>query len=54
MGSWQQVVEDFKKYYPFWLGLIACIILSLFKDLYPLTIIIAFIVGYFRLTNFNR
>jgi len=46
-----------KRYYPFWLGLIACIIMtglvSQGKISYSFAIIIIYIIGYFKLTKFN-
>jgi hypothetical protein len=48
--------DKFIKYYPFWLGLIACIELigmSVKYDMWSFSVLIAYIVGYFKLTKFN-
>jgi hypothetical protein len=47
----------FLKYYPFWLGLLVCITLigkSSQYGLWSFSVLLAYIVGYFKLTNFNQ
>jgi hypothetical protein len=47
----------FLKYYPFWLGLLVCIILigkSSQYGLWSFSVLSAYIIGYFKLTNFEQ
>ena len=47
--------DKIKQYYPFWLGLFCCILLVyMFKNSPSVAILIAFMVGYFKLTDFNK
>ena len=44
-----------KKYYPFWLGLYVCVLLvNLTREYSSIGILLAFIIGYYRLTDFNE
>jgi len=44
-----------KKYYPFWLGLIICIgIIGLTKDFPSFGTLLAFLLGYFKLTKLHN
>jgi len=46
----------FLKYYPFWLGLIICVMLigkSSQYGLWSFSVLLAYLMGYFKLTKFN-
>lgn len=48
--------KTFNKYYPFWLGLIICVILigkSAQYGLWSFSVLLAYLIGYFKLTKFN-
>jgi hypothetical protein len=48
--------QAFTKYYPFWLGLLVCIVLigkSAEHDLWSFSVLAAYTIGYFKLTKFN-
>lgn len=48
-------MEKILKYYPFWIGLIICLILSRLPIEYNFECItISFILGYFKLTKFHN
>lgn len=50
-------MEKIKKYYPFWLGLfitICFIGIGAKHDCMSFAVLGAFILGYFRLTNFHK
>lgn len=45
----------FLKYYPFWLGLIVMLaIIDLTREFSSLGILLAFIIGYFKLTKLHE
>ena len=45
----------FKKYYPFWLGLIYCVfIVGLTREFSSLGIFLAYIIGYFKITKLHE
>lgn len=46
-----------KKYYPFWLGLAVCIILigkSAQYELLSFSVLLAYLIGYFKLTKLHN
>jgi len=48
-------MEKIKKYYPFWLGLIVCIgLIGIYKEVLSLAVLWAYVIGYFRLFDFNK
>jgi len=49
--------EKIKKYYPFWLGIVALISINgitVFREAPSIGMFIMYIIGYFKLTNFNE
>lgn len=50
-------MNTFKKYYPFWLGLIIFIILNASPQLRQapsIPMLIMYLIGYFKLTKFHK
>mgnify|MGYP003595250688 CR=1 FL=1 len=45
----------FKKYYPFWLGLLICLLLiNKTKEYSSVGILLAYLIGYFKLTKLHN
>ena len=48
-------MNKIKKYYPFWLGLLICVILiSKTKEYSSFGILLAYLIGYFKLTKLHN